>query len=162
MNNLENRLNTYVGDFAKPLTALLLVISLTLLTSNIINSRLFFSTRIGNQGKVKTIDVGVYWDNNCTNVVSTINWGALTPGSTKNMTIFIKNEGNDIITLFLSTEDWNPQNASRFITLEWDYNGKALNPYETIQVTLNLLVASNTTGIKSFSFDIIIGAASSE
>jgi hypothetical protein len=151
-----------MGDFAKPLTALLVVISLILLTSNIISSQLFFSTRIVNQGKVRVIDVSVYWDSNCTNVVSTINWGVLTPGSAKNVTMFIRNEGNEVINLFLSTENWNPQNASRSMTLEWNYSGKTLKPHETVQLTLSLLVASNITGIKSFSFNIIIGAASSE
>jgi hypothetical protein len=99
MNRIKYRLYTYVADLAKPLTALLVVISLTLLTSNIINSQLLFSTRITNQGKVEVIGVGVYWDSNCTRIVSTIDWGVMTPGSTKNVTMFIRNEGNRVITL---------------------------------------------------------------
>jgi hypothetical protein len=162
MNELNGTLHMYVRDFAKPISALLVIIGLTLFTSNILGGKFFFTTRIGNQGKVRTIDVGVYWDPNCTSMVSTINWGTITPGSTKNVTMFIRNEGNEVITLFLSTEKWEPQNASKFITLEWDYSGKALNPHEIIRVTLNLLVALNITGIESFSFDIIIGAAGSE
>jgi hypothetical protein len=162
MNKLGDKLHTYMGDFAKPITALLVVISLTLLTSNIISGQLFLSARIGNQGKVKVIDVGVYWDQNCTNAVTIINWGTLAPGSTKNITVFIRNEGNEVITLSLATENWEPQNASRFITLNWDYDGEALNSYEIIQVTLSLSVAIATEGIENFSFDIVIGAVGSE
>lgn len=130
--------------------------------SNLITGQFYSATLISNKGTVKVINVGAYWDQNCSNRVYSINWGTLELGSSRNVTIFIKNEGNDVITLFLLTENWDPQNASSFITLEWDYHGKALNPEEIIQVTLNLHIALNTTGIESFSFDIIIGAVGSE
>ncbi len=151
--------HTLIGDLAKPLTALLIVIALTLFASNIIRGKMFYTTVINTQGTVKTINVGVYWDSNCSSPVSYIKWGNLEPGSTKNVTLFIRNEGDEVTNLFLTTENWNPLTASNFIALSWDYDSRALNPYDIVQVTLTLRVSPDTGGIGSFSFDIIIGAA---
>jgi len=104
---------------------------------------------------VKTIGVGVYWDSNCSSRVSSINWGIIEPGEQKNVSIFIRNDGNANITLSLSTEDWNPANAMNYMTLTWNYNGQPLSFNQVIPVTLTLSLSSNATGITSFSFAMI-------
>jgi hypothetical protein len=116
------------------------------------------SVRINNQGTVKALGVGVYWDGNCTNPVSLINWGTVEPGSTNNVTIYVRNEGNTAANISMATENWNPSNAPNYLTLNWNYNGQQLNPSEAVQITLSLTVSSSIQGIENFSFDILVSA----
>jgi hypothetical protein len=76
--------------------------------------------RISNTGNLKAIGVGVCWDSSCTSAVSSIDWGALEPGVTKNFTIYVRNEGNVQVMLSMTTSNWNPASASSYITLSWN------------------------------------------
>jgi len=107
-------------------------------------------------GTVKAVGVGAYWDGNCTSRVTEIDLGFIEPGGLLNVTIFLRNEGNAPMGLSINTENWNPPEASKHITLGWDYAGQTVNPGAVLKVTLTLAVISNITGIISFSFDIII------
>ncbi len=113
---------------------------------------------ISNVGSVTTIGVGVYSDEACANPVTSINWGTLEPGSNVNKTVFIRNEGNTVATLSMTTSNWNPSGASSYMTLSWDYDGQALAVNEVAEVKFTLAVLSSITGITSFSFDITIAA----
>ena len=113
---------------------------------------------ITNAGSVKTIGVGVYWDQPLTNPVSSINWGTIEPGANVNKTVYIRNEGNAPATLSMTTSNWNPSSASSYMTLSWNYGGQTLAVNEVRQVTLTLHVSSSVTGVTSFSFDITIAA----
>lgn len=117
---------------------------------------LFERVTLPNVGTVKGIGVGVYWDSGCSNQVTSVDWGTVEPGSTKNVTVFIRNEGNVPETLSLETENWNPQNASSHMSLTWDYGGQAIDVDEVVQVTLSLSISATIEGITSFSFDIVI------
>jgi len=114
------------------------------------------STTIGNQGSVKAVGVKVYWESTCVNEVSSIDWGVVEAGSSKNVTVYVKNTGNAAITLSLSTANWNPSGASSYITLGWDYGGESISPAGVTQIKLTLRISSSITGITNFSFDIII------
>ena len=111
--------------------------------------------RITAAGKIKALGVGIYWDSNCTEEVTSINWGTVEPNSTTNETVYMRNEGNVDATLYLSTENWDPPGVETFITLGWNYTDSLLAPDEVIVVDFILEIA-NITGITSFSFDIII------
>ena len=120
-----------------------------------------FGTLLGrvtlpNIGSIKAIGVGVYWDSSCSNQVTSINWGTVQPGSTKDMNVYIKNEGNAPETLSLETQNWSPAIASTYISLTWDYNGQVLNVGGVIQVKLTLSVLNAIEGVTNFSFDIVI------
>jgi len=113
-------------------------------------------TRIPSVGTIKTVGVGAFWDINCTSMVTKIDWGIVEPGYHVNATIYLRNEGNAPITLSLHTENWNPSNASSYITLSWDYATQTVDPGAVVKVDLTLAVSSNVTGIMGFTFDIII------
>ncbi|MHA1665387.1 MAG: hypothetical protein ACTSVW_06100 [Candidatus Njordarchaeales archaeon] len=145
---------------------LLIILALIIIQTTIVAGILSSSIRISsvgviNVGVVKTVGVKAYLDSECTQEVSSIDWGVLEPGSTKSFTIFIKNEGNVDVTLSLSSENWTPQSASTYITISWDYNGSSIAPNQVIQVNLNLQVSSSVSGIDNFSFDIVITATES-
>jgi len=154
--------HAYFWDSVRFLMVLLVIGSLVFLASNMKSGQFFsfmsIERPVESTGSVKTINVGVYWDRNCNNTVSFIDWGEIGPGSVKDISLFIRNEGTIAEGLFLSTDYWSPSNASEFMTLSWDYSGQTLDPLEIVTVALTLQVSPSIEGIKSFSFDIVIGA----
>lgn len=115
---------------------------------------------VSNAGEIKTIGVGIYTDSGCSDILSSINWGTLEPGSDKTFTYYIQNCGNSPSTLTLQTSNWNPPEANTYISLSWDYNGQVLNVDEVIEVTFTLSVSPTIEQITSFNFDIsIIGTS---
>ena len=111
-----------------------------------------------NKGIIKTIGINAYLDSECTQPVSSIDWGSLSPGSTKNFVIYLKNEGNVDITFSISTENWSPSSASNYISLSWSSYGVVISPGQVVAVTLTLQVSDSISGVTSFSFDIVITA----
>ena len=102
------------------------------------------------------VTVEVYYDSACTTVVSSIDWGVIEAGGSANTTVYVKNLGNIPVTLTLSTQNWSPPEAARYIEVGWDYDGRVLAPNEVLPVTLTLTVSANATNITDFSFEIVI------
>ena len=119
-------------------------------------SSLQASKTLGNQGTVTTVGVGVYWNSNGTNAVTSFNWGSITPNSTESLTCYVKNQGNQALTLSMSTSNWNPSNCTQFMTLSWNLTGSTLNPGQIKTATFNLAISASIQGISSFSFDVTI------
>lgn len=107
-------------------------------------------------GPVATAGVGAYWDEACTNMVTAVNWAAVEPGESKNLAIYIKNEGSTPITLSLTTADWNPSDAENYISLVWDYPGGEITAGGTTRATLTLTVSSSTSETTNLTFDVVI------
>jgi len=105
-----------------------------------------------------SIQLGVYSDSGCTNALSSIPWGTLSPGDTATATMYVRNEGNVTVTLSVQATDWNPASASSYFTFDWNCTGYVLQPNEAVQALLTLNVSSSISGITSFSFDITITA----
>jgi hypothetical protein len=114
------------------------------------------SVYLSSVGTVKALGVGVYWDSTCSQTVPSIDWGSAEPGAVKNVTVYIRNEGNAPITLSLQTSNWNPTEAADYISLSWDYGGQAIGVNQVVAVTLSLSISSNIQGITTFSFDIVV------
>jgi len=136
------------------LILVLYTLALSMLTQ--VMSSLQTNTKISNAGSLKAIGVGVFWDAGLTNRVSSIDWGILEPGSNVSKIVYIRNEGNAAATLSITTSNWNPLNASSYMSLRCDYGGQTLNVNEVIQAKLTLYVSANIAGITNFSFDITI------
>ena len=117
---------------------------------------LFGSITLSNVGTVKAIGVRVYWDSSCSNPVGSIDWDLVEPGATKNITLYIMNEGSAPVTLSLATDNWSPPNAQDYMNLTWDYGDQVISVDGVVQVTLSLSVSEAIEGITSFSFDIVI------
>ncbi len=98
----------------------------------------------------------VYWESTCTNEVSAIDWGTISPGESKTQAFYVKNLGSSPLTLALSTRNWNPTNADDYITLTWDYNDQPIQPNTIIRINLTLKVLSSIADVTNFSFDIVI------
>lgn len=139
---------------------ILVVYTLALSTLTQVMSSVQTNTKISNQGSLKTVGVGVYWDSGLTNRVSSIDWGLLEPGSNVNKTVYVRNEGNAVAVLSIATSNWSPSNASSYLNLKWDYSGQTVNVNQVVNVKLTLSALSSINGITSFSFDITIVASS--
>ena len=136
----------------KQITILIAVVAIALILGVIALN----SVVLQNVGNVKAIDVEVYWDSDCTNEVSLIDWGVIEPGTTENVTVYILNAGNSNVMLSMNTTNWSPSGASDYITLSWDYNEQSIGPSLVIQTTLTLSMSPSIQGITSFNFDIVV------
>jgi len=147
-----------INSRSKAVLIILLVLVASIGSTTHILGQLATFMALTSSGVVKTVGVGVYWDESCSKPVTSIDWGMVEPGSQKNQSVYIRNEGNADITLSLNTENWNPASASNYITLTWDYDNRTLAPNQVIAVTLTLSVLSNITEVESFTFTIVITA----
>jgi len=111
---------------------------------------------ISGAGTIKAVGIGVYWDQQCTNVTSSLNFGLLDPGQSKSFTLYLKNNGNAPLTLSMTTQNWNPSTASSYMTLTWNYGGQQISSNQVLQFAITLSISPSITAISSFSFDIII------
>ncbi len=107
--------------------------------------------------RIRVDQVGIYEDKNYSIPVTYLDWGTLEPSTAQNITLSIRNEGNHAATIYLIAENWNPPDADNYLDLGWNYDGTALNPMESVEVTLIPSVSRETQNISDFSFDVIIG-----
>jgi hypothetical protein len=137
-------------------TTILVVVGLGVVLSTVVFGILSANQSVQNSGNIKTIGVSVYSDSGCTQKLTTITWGSLTPGTKQNVTGYIRNEGTVATTLTMTTGSWNSTQASTYLKLSWNREGYQLAHQTTSQVTLTLTVPSNITGVTGFSFVITI------
>ena len=138
-----------------------LVYTLALAALGPVVSSLIAGKTYGNTGAVSAVGVGVYWDYNCTNPVNSFDWGFIEPGGNKSIYCYIRNTGNQKVVLSMSTSNWNPQNATQFITFKWDLEGTNLDVGGRVKATFTLVVSASIKGIMSFRFDTTITGTSS-
>jgi hypothetical protein len=130
-------------------------VALTILTMTT-TGLLSVNQTISSTGAVTAINVGVYSDSTCTNELTSIDWGTISPGNSKDITIYLKNTGNAQITLSMTTTNWTPVSADGPVTLLWDKENAKLNPDQVATATLTLSISESINGIINFSFDIVI------
>jgi len=112
--------------------------------------------RISNVAILKVLGVGVFKDVNFTVTVTQIDWGMLEPGESKYFEAYVRNEGNVPIVLAMRTEEWNPLDASALINVAWGCEGVQLPVDGFVPATFTLHVDPGASGIRSFSFTIVI------
>jgi cytochrome c oxidase assembly protein Cox11 len=119
----------------------------------------YFSVPVHSVGTIKTVGVGAYWDRNCTQKATVLDWGVLEPGQNKSVIIYVRNESTVHISLSLSTGNWTPSNASTFMALTWSFTGQFVKQGDVAKVTLFLMVSKQIKGVGAFGFDIVIAGS---
>jgi hypothetical protein len=109
---------------------------------------------------VRGVGVGIYWDQDCTNRVLSLDWGLIEPGLDSTVIVYVRNEDDSAVSLRMATSNWTPSVALGYITLTWTYSGKILSANDVIPIGLNLNVSPTVSGITDFSFDIVITTTS--
>lgn len=117
---------------------------------------LAFSVSITSHGHVESsANLGVYADEACTQRISEVDWGVLSPGGSSSVTFFIKNAGNAVLTLNLTASGWSPVAAQNYLTFSWTYvNGTRLAVGQVLPVDVSLHVSPSIMGITDFSVDL--------
>ncbi|MEM2738679.1 MAG: dockerin type I domain-containing protein [Candidatus Bathyarchaeia archaeon] len=133
----------------------MLLIIFALLLALIMNEIFLQKTMIKNASAIIASGIGVYWDQNCTKSVASINWGVLSPGDSKTITLYIRNEEDVSLTITITATNWNPSNANKYLTLSCQQNNTCLKPQKTIEIQLTLQVSPNIRDIEGFNFDIL-------
>ncbi|MGA3192894.1 MAG: hypothetical protein ABSD73_10355, partial [Candidatus Bathyarchaeia archaeon] len=103
--------------------------------------------------------LGVYWDANRTTPVTSVNWGSLTVGATKSLTMYVQNQGSVSGILSVTEANWQANNNSNVATFSCQQ--PQILPGQTVQINPSLTVFSNASGISSFSFNIVFALQTS-
>jgi hypothetical protein len=131
---------------------LVLALLLMLLAVLLLQSR----NLVPNVSSVEAVGgIGVYWDEYCTKPVYSIDWGNLSLGQEKSVTVYVKNEGNETAFLTEVALNWNPLQASQYLDFSWDIQKRKIEAGNTTNVTQTLHASMYTKGISTFSFSII-------
>jgi hypothetical protein len=103
--------------------------------------------------------IDVYSEVNCRNTVQSIDWGMLSPGEEKNVTIYVRNEGESSTVLALDVYGWSPAEAPNYMTVTWNYSGAPVNSGQTVAIQLTLSVDARISGITNFGVTIDVNSA---
>jgi hypothetical protein len=133
----------------KTIIATACILALTIIGITIEDSA--FNKHIVYAQTVKGIGTGIYWDQACLNKTLSLNWGTIAAGSSNNLVVYVRNEGNSAVSLLLSTSDWTPSSASSYISLNWNYTNQTLKTNEVITIELTLTVTPTIDGITDFN-----------
>jgi hypothetical protein len=136
--------------------AILAVVTTVVVVGVLASTLLMAYQTIPNTGNVKAAGVYVYWDSECTNNVTTIDWGFLPPGAATNLPVYVKNGGTVPVILSMTTENWDPSQAAGNVTLSWNRENHVLSSGAVVQAVLTLSISADIDGVSSFSFDIIM------
>lgn len=140
--------------------AIISILTAISLLSGLAYSILQISMATPSHGTVKTINLKAFHDPECTIPLTVIEWGMLELGGSYTFECYLLNDGSAPSTLTMHTENWNPTEASNYLTLTWDAENKTLQPKIPLMATFSLNVNQDIQGIEEFSFDIIITATS--
>lgn len=105
---------------------------------------------------IKALGIKVYFDLNCTEICEYIDWGYFSPGENKSITVYLYREGNVNATLHMYTMDWEPENASSCLAVNWNQEGYFMSE-RFLEATITVSVCSEPS-ITEVSWSIIIEA----
>ncbi|MCW4048052.1 MAG: hypothetical protein NWE99_10930 [Candidatus Bathyarchaeota archaeon] len=137
---------------------LLTVVLAVILTGVLVGAVLVSQVHIPAVGNVKTVGIEAFSDANYAVPLTQINWGALSPGETKNFTCYVKSTSNVNASLTVATNNWSPSQAATYITLNWNREGTIIKPGEVLTAIFTIQVSQAVQNVSSFNFDIVITA----
>jgi len=113
---------------------------------------------ISNVGRIRAIGLDIFRDSNCTDVLTQIDWGLLSPGDTAAVTMYARNSGNVNVTLNYNLTDWSPVSASTYLIVAWNYSGQMLKPFDVVSIQVTLTVSPSISGVENFSYTMNVNA----
>jgi hypothetical protein len=132
------------------------VVAVGLLLTLLASGALVSSTTMSSSGIIATANLGVYSDSACTQKITSIDWGTISPGGSVTKTVYVKNIGTTQVNLSLTSTGWNPSNTNGPITLTWNSEGTILATNQVTTATLTLTVSSTINGITNFNVNIVV------
>jgi hypothetical protein len=140
------------------LIAVIVLITLTLALGYTTYGAITVNKTLSSQGSViVSPNLGIYSDSTCQTPLTTIDWGALSPGESVTKTVYIKNTGSGVsLNLSMSPSNWNPANVNNYMTLTWNPTNSTLAPSASTAATLTLTVSSDIIDITNFNVQVTI------
>lgn len=138
-----------------------LLISLVLLSilAGVTIAQLTSQQGVASSGTIKLIGVSLFWDKACTSKVTSVTWGLITPGTTTNKYVYVKNDGTATGTLSMSYGNWTPAAAASYFTLAWNCSSYAISRNAVVCAKLTLTAQATIAGVTDFNFIIVIQTA---
>jgi len=115
-----------------------------------------FQQGVSSYGTVKVIGASIFWDNACTNKVTSVTWGTITPGTSVRKYVYLRNDGTVTGILSMRYGNWTPATAASYLAFAWNCSNYALSRSALVCAELTLVVQPNITGVMDFSFTILI------
>jgi hypothetical protein len=122
----------------------------------VVSGALTSSKTISSTGVIAAANLGIYIDSGCTQALTSLSWGNISPGGSVTRAVYVKNVGNTQVTLSMVKSNWNPVSANGPITLVWNREGTVLAVGQVTNASLTLSTSLSISGISSFSLDVII------
>lgn len=132
----------------KDMISLCLIFGIFALIVGVSQTSLFTPSKVGTSGVMASAELELN--------ITKIDWGIVEPNSITYRGLSIKNVGNIPINLSFSTANYDPVNGTEFFVVGWSYKDTLLNAGELIELSLSLYVKPEISGVKNFSFDIMI------
>ena len=111
-----------------------------------------------NTAIIKSTEVGVYWDADCSDPVEEIDWGVIGPAENKTTVVYMRNEGNWEFHLSVYAANWSSPEAESYMSLTSDYQDQPIPVGGLARVELILSLSEDVRDIASFNFDLVIEA----
>jgi len=146
VKNVEKRKSVLLAAF---------VIAIALMMASVL-AVLQSSRTISSHGTIRGVNVGIYEDSGCSQLLSSIDWGTIDNGSQTVKTVYLKNEGTVNMTLSISNNTWVPSGAVDYMSLTWNRQGYVLVNGTSVNADLTLAVLPSFTNGTDFSFNIVI------
>ncbi|MCW3986009.1 MAG: hypothetical protein NWE91_06345 [Candidatus Bathyarchaeota archaeon] len=109
-----------------------------------------------NTAIVKSINIGVYRDVDCTSPVEAIDWGIIEPGENMTIDVYVRNEGNSELVLSIWAANWSSPEVEHYMNFTSDYQDQPIGVGDALPVALILSLSWDVRDITAFSFDVII------
>ena len=169
----------FIQRYKKTILLIIAVVLITILLQTLISMWLSRNNTISlpSFGTIYTLQVEVYGGSlkELNNGQKFIDWGTVYPGTTVNRTFNVMSKSNVEAKLIIKAMNWvfnnsrgeiveGPTNETDYMTLIASLNGTLMNPNQSLEVTLTLMVSNSNDFINfiienevtSFSFDIYI------
>ena len=131
-------------------------VAVGLMAAMVASGAVVASQTVRTSGILATANLGVYSDSACTQSLSSIGWGLVSPGGSVSKNVYVKNLGSTQVTLILSTTNWSPTTANGPVTVSWNRQNAVLGSGQVTSATLALSVSSTANGFTSFGVDATI------
>jgi hypothetical protein len=131
-------------------------VAVGLMAAMVASGAVVVSQTVRTSGILATANLGVYSDSACTQSLSSIDWGLVSPGGSVSKNVYVKNLGSTQVTLILSTTNWSPTTANGPVTVSWNRQNLVLGAGQVTSATLVLSVLSTANGFTGFSVDATI------
>jgi hypothetical protein len=122
----------------------------------LVSGALVSTKTISTTGVVSSANLGVYSDSGCTQTLTSIDWGTISPDGSVTRLVYVKNVGTAQLNLTMLKINWNPSAANGPVAITWNQEGAALAVNQVLTATLTLSVSPTVTAVSTFSVDVVI------